>query len=365
MNDLTLKTEAAVASTCGPDAQTAGRRVEIAGSGIAFEAAEDESILAAALRANVNLAHDCKSGTCGACRMRLERGAVRYDELPMGLMPEEEAEGYALACQAHAVTDLVAQAEILPSPVAEPRRHRATVRRLEPLAPDVTHLVLDLPETAEDFRAGQYADIVLPDGTTRSFSMASAPGGGRLDFHIRRIPGGQFTDGALHDLQPGQPLELILPRGVFYLHEGDFRPILMLATGTGIAPIRAILEALGDDPDCPPVTLYWGGRTEADLYLADEIRRLGARLDDFRFVPVLSRADEGWNGRRGYVQDAAIEDAEDLSDVAAYLCGSPQMIEGAKRELVRHGCSRNHIYADSFLFRHNVAGNAPAVRARG
>ena len=205
------------------------------------------------------------------------------------------------------------------------------------------------------YRPGQYINILLPDGGHRSFSMASRPHPQALDFHIRRIPEGRFTSGHAARLRPGDRLTVELPHGSFCFHAEDYRPLLMVATGTGLAPIKSILESLMDDEDCPPVSLYWGMRTEADLYLQDEIRSWPARFDDFRYVPVLSRADAGWSGRRGHVQQAVLEDFEDLSEHAIYLCGSPAMIGDAKRAFLARNASIDHLYSDSFTFQSPAA----------
>lgn len=333
------------------------RTVRLAGTDLSFEVDPEESILAAALRANIHLAHDCKSGTCATCRCRIVEGSVGYDDLPMGLDPEDEEQGFALACQGHPESDVVLEAEVWPSLMAEPERHTATVRGVEPLSADVTRLVLALPEAAaQSYRPGQYIKIHLGDGAVRSFSMASPPNGETVDFHVRRIDGGRFTGAQLKSLAPGDELHVEMPHGAFFLRAEDFRPLLMLATGTGLAPIKAILESLHGDPDCPPVTLYWGARTEEDLYLDAEIRSWADRFDDFTYVPVLSRPGEGWTGRRGYVQEAAAEDFEDFSEHALYLCGSPNMVRDARARFLERGGSANHVYADSFLFQHNLAG---------
>ena len=329
-------------------------RVTVAGSGETFVVGPDQSVLAAALEANLNLAHDCKSGTCGTCRVRLVSGAVAYREEPMGLMPEEAEAGYALACQARPLGDLVIEAEVQPPLAAPPSRQRAVVHDIRHFGPDVAHLTLDLPEVAGfDYLPGQHVAILMDDGRPRSFSMASAPNGSRFDLHIRRIPGGAFTDGLLPALRPGATLDVELPHGAFYLRKDDFRPLLMVATGTGLAPIKSILESLMDDPDCPPALLYWGSRAPEGLYLDGDIAGWGARLPEFDYRPVLSRGNGGWTGRRGYVQDAVVADIEDLSEYAIYLCGSPTMVAAAKALFVERGASLNHIYADSFLFQHN------------
>jgi CDP-4-dehydro-6-deoxyglucose reductase len=193
-------------------------------------------------------------------------------------------------------------------------------------------------------------NVHLEDGSHRSFSMASAPNGNLADFHVRRIPGGRFTEGHLAQLQPGDMLDVELPLGTFRFHEEDYRSIVMVATGTGLSPIKCILESLMDDPECPPVWLYWGMRSEADLYLHDEIAQWASRLYEFQYVPVLSRPGASWQGRRGYVQDAVLQDHPDMSEHSVYLCGSPRMISDAKKAFLDQGASVDHIYVDGFNF---------------
>jgi len=330
-------------------------RVHILETDEAFVVEPDESVLDAAVRAAVKLPHECTFGGCGTCRIKLESGAVRYDEFPMALTPEEAAEGYALACQARPESDLCISVASSRQQFPEPRQLSATVHRIEAYTDDIVHLTLALPDDALDYVPGQYMNVLLPDGETRSFSMASAPASGLLDFHVRRIPGGRYTDHWLGQAQAGAALNIEAPLGVFSYHEEDWRPIIMMATGTGIAPIKAILESLLDKEDCPPVSLYWGMRTEADLYLQDEIASWAGRLYEFTYVPVLSRASEGWQGRRGHVQDAVLQDHADLSEHAFYLCGAPAMIQDAKHQLAARGASLDHLYADSFTFQHALA----------
>lgn len=332
-------------------------RVHIAESDQAFEVASDETLLAAALRSNVNLAHDCQLGGCGTCRIKLLEGAVTYEEFPLALTPEEEAAGYALACQARPQGDLVIMPARAGIEAPEAVRHAATVHSVVPASPLVTRLVLEVPHVEHlDFLPGQHMNVIMPDGGTRSFSMASKPDGNRVDFHIRRVERGAFTERRLPGLKPGDVLEVELPLGSFRFHAEDYRPLLMVATGTGLAPIKSMLDALMDDPDCPPVSLYWGTRTAADLYIRDEIEAWKSRLYDFNYVPVLSRADAAWPGRRGYVQDAVGDDLPDLSEHAVYLCGSPEMISSAKQSFIARGASIDHIYSEGFLLGHDTAG---------
>ncbi|MDG9970134.1 2Fe-2S iron-sulfur cluster-binding protein [Achromobacter mucicolens] len=329
-------------------------RVHILETETAFEVEEGETVLQAAERSSVKLPHECTFGGCGTCRIKLESGAVRYDEFPMALTPEEAEQGFALACQARPAGDLCISVASSRQVFPDPRRICATIRRIHRFCDDVIHLTLALPE-ALDYVPGQYMNVVLPDGETRSFSMASAPAGNLVDFHVRRIPGGRYTDQWLGQAVAGASVEIEAPLGVFSYHEEDWRPLIMMATGTGIAPIKAILESLLDNEDCPPVTLYWGMRTEADLYLRDEIQNWTSRLYEFNFVPVLSRAGADWQGRRGYVQEAVLADHADLSEHAFYLCGAPEMIRQAKSLLAERGASLDHLYADSFTFQHALA----------
>jgi CDP-4-dehydro-6-deoxyglucose reductase len=325
-------------------------QVKFVDSGDLFDVQADETVLEAALRHGVSLAHECTLGGCGTCRVRIEQGSVTYRAFPTGLTEQEHAEGYALTCQAQALEDLTLAASRRLPPCSPVSRQTAVVRSLDRLASDVTHLRLEVSEQAGLlFRAGQYVNICLPDGAKRSFSMASKPHERQIDFHVRHIAGGRFTGDLLHRLKPGDTLALELPLGTFCYHEEDFRPLLILATGTGIAPIKSMLETLLDDENCPPVTLYWGARTRQDLYLHEEISSWSKRQTDFRYVPVLSRADANWDGGRGYVQDVAVRDmGEAIPEQAIYICGSPVMIADAKSLLLAHHASVHHIYTEGF-----------------
>lgn len=315
-----------------------------------FEVADGETLLDAASRQGVDLPHECTFGGCGTCRFQVLEGKVDYEELPLALTDEEHEQGVGLACQARALSDLVISVE-RPTGCSEPTRINAEIAELRLLSDDIYHLQLRLPEDhGIVYRPGQYLNIHLDDVTHRSFSMANPPNAGRVELQIRRIAGGHFTDGLLSHMQAGQQLSIELPHGAFYYRPQDYRPIVFAATGTGIAPIKAILESLLDDDDCPPVTLYWGMRDQRDLYLAEQIASWRGRLYEFEFIPVLSRPSAQWQGRTGYVQDAVLQDLPDLSEHAIYLCGSPAMIQDAKVRFVGAGAEAAHVYSDSFVF---------------
>ena len=328
--------------------------IRVQDSDCVFFAEAGEPLLEAATRQGVRLPHECTFGGCGTCRIQLLQGRVDYEEMPLALSPQEAGAGYALACQARACSDLVIAVQ-RPDDAPPAERRRAVVRGVHQWTPDVVNLHLEIEADKLRYRPGQYMNVLLEDGTHRSFSMASAPSGNRVDFHVRRIAGGRFTHDTLNGLREGDRLDVEIPLGTFRLHAEDDRPLVMVATGTGLAPIKSMLESLMDDDDCPPVSLYWGMRTQADLYLANEIRTWGERLYEFDFVPVLSRADADWQGRRGHVQDAVAQDFGDLSEHALYLCGSPSMIGDAKQRFVALGASVDHVYVDGFTFQHALA----------
>ena len=333
-----------------------GFRVEVQETGEVFETGAEEAVLEAATRQSVALRHDCTFGTCGTCRVRLVEGSVRYDEPPMALTAVEAEQGFALLCQARAKTPLVISTTRALPAVAAPARHAAIVRDVRPLTADVVHLTVEIEglETPA-WRPGQHMNVQLDDGAQRSFSMASCPRSGVVDFHVRRIAGGRFTDRWLAQVRAGERLDIEFPLGPFGLYKSDYRPLLMVATGTGIAPIKGILESLLDDEDCPPVSLYWGMRTAADLYLDELFRSWQGRLYEFRYVPVLSRAAASWQGRRGHVQQAVIADVADLSEHAVYLCGSPLMVEEAKTVFTAHGAQLDHVHVDAFTFQQELS----------
>lgn len=333
-------------------------RITLSESSDSFDAQPGEPLLEAAERAGFPLVHDCRFGGCGACRVKLLEGRVDYEEFPFGLTEEEAGEGYALACQARACSDLTISASLLPEGHVPADFHVATIERLDKLSHDVTHLVLRIP-TASDvrFHPGQYLNVMLDDGSPRSFSMASPPNGELFDFHIRRVPGGYFTGRLETHYQPGDTLDVELPLGAFRHDATSPRELLMVAGGTGLAPIKSIIESLKDDPLRPSIALYWGVRRAEDLYLDEQLRHWARTLPDFRYVPVLSEPDPQWGGRRGFVHQAVCEDHDDLAAFDAYLCGPPPMIAAAKTSFSQRGLDVERIFADSFNFTHELDGS--------
>ena len=327
-------------------------QVTLVPSGQSFVAEPGEAVLTAALRAGLNLPHSCKGGHCASCRARILDGTIAYPrERPLGLTEDEARAGYALLCQARALTDLrVETREVRPAPDVEVKSLPCRIERLERVADDVMAVFLRLPVVEEfAWRAGQYLDVMLADGRRRSFSIASAPADGRLvELHVRRASKSGFTGQLFDTLRSGTLLRIEGPLGQFWLRPESPRPPLMVGGGTGYAPLRAMLRQLVAAGDRRPVTLYWGARERQGLYEHDWLRTLEHERPGFSFRPVLSAGEAEWSGRRGLVHEAVLADHPDLSGFDVYASGPPAMIEAIRSEFARHGLPREQLFFDSF-----------------
>jgi propane monooxygenase reductase subunit len=332
--------------------------------GIEFEVDEDETVLNGAFRQGLMLMHGCKEGQCAACKSFLLDGEVDLDRYSTFALPDfEEAEGWTLLCRAHALSDLEVELinydeEILRSGVAL-RTVRSRVEAIEPLTRDIRRLVLRIEDGEMPFRCGQYVDLRIP-GTDvyRSFSMANLPNDdGRLEFMIKLYPGGRFS-GLLADggLSVGEEVEVRGPYGVFTLREAD-RPILFIGGGAGMAPILSLLRSMADAAVGRPAVYYYGAREEQDLFHLEELNGLASALPGFRFVPALSHAE--WDGETGLITDVVDRIEADLTDVDAYLCGPPPMVDAATELLLRRGVPESHIHFDKFTTTADAEENSP------
>jgi CDP-4-dehydro-6-deoxyglucose reductase, E3 len=343
----------------GQQAQPAQRLiVTLVNSGRSFNAAADESLLDAAQIASLNLPHSCRGGNCGACKARLVRGEIHYPNgAPLGLAAGETAEGLILMCQARARSDLSLETfDIRPVSEAHRKRLPCRIERAVPLSHDVMGLFLRLP-IAEDFifEAGQYIDILLPGGRRRSFSIASPPHDARpLELHIRRVVGGEFTDRLFHDDSRSSLLSIEGPLGQFiYRPHGSSQPgaappMLLIAGGTGMAPILSILRHVTENGIERDMQLFWGVRSEADLYAHATLEALSRRASTLRYAPVLSEASPDWHGLTGWVHEAAFEHIENLEAYEVYAAGPPAMIAAIRAEYAARGCVSDRLYYDSF-----------------
>lgn len=319
--------------------------------GLAFEAASGETLLEAILRQGLSMPYGCKGGACGACRGRIKAGEIDPGPYqPFAISASDLAAGNALFCCARAKSDLVIEHDgITAEETIRPKLIPARVERLERRAHDVIVLTLRLPagETFP-FRAGQFVDFLL-DGRRRSYSIANAPEvEGSLEFHIRRVPGGFFTGHVFETMKVKDILRLEGPYGSFSLR-ADPKPAILLGSGTGFAPLKAIVEhalAAGIDRT---FHLYWGCRREADLYMRELPEQWARTRPNLRYTPVLSEPDAGWQGRTGFVHAAVMADHPDLSGDQVYACGAPAMIAAAREDFI-HRCHlpENEFLADAF-----------------
>jgi len=334
--------------------------VTIQPSGRQFTMQRDDTVLGAAIQAGIGLPYGCKDGACGSCKCKLVEGRVIHGaHQAKALSAEEEAAGWLLSCCATPQTDLVIESRQVVSvgdfPVVKmPTR----VSSLQRVAPDVIVMRLQLPATHSfGFRAGQYIEFILKDGSRRSYSMANAPHtladptAGGIELHLRHMPGGKFTDQVFGEMKEKDILRVEGPFGTFFLREDSDKPIVLLASGTGFAPIKAIVEHMEHQGMTRPAVLYWGCRSRPDLYLNEWAEQAAARLPWLSYVPVLSEAkpEDQWTGRTGFVHQAVLDDLPDLSGHEVYACGAPVMVQVAQREFTAHaGLPTEHFYADAF-----------------
>jgi CDP-4-dehydro-6-deoxyglucose reductase len=331
-------------------------QITIEPSGKTFSAEPQETILDAALRQGVAVAYGCRNGACGACKGKVVQGDVSHEGNATPALSEQDlANGVALMCCAHAQGDVTIEATLLGANgevVAKTLPCR--VESIEKVH-DVAILRLKLPPTERlSFRAGQYIDILLKDGKKRSFSLANAPHDDAfLELHIRNQAGGFFSDYVFNQMKQGEILRFNGPLGAFYLREEDREPIILLASGTGFAPIKGIVEHALQQGSQRPMVLYWGARTRADLYqsaLAEAWQSAHPEL--FRYVPVLSEptAEDAWNGRQGLVHQAVLDDYADLSPYHVYACGAPVMVEAAHRSFIaERQLPESAFFSDAFF----------------
>jgi NAD(P)H-flavin reductase/ferredoxin len=328
--------------------------IQIQDHDIAFSCDDGKSVLDGALAAGYEIPYSCRTGICGSCRGKVVAGEVSGGQ-GAGLSEEEQREGQVLLCQARACSDLtIAVREVHKIDRSAIKTVKAKVYRMTRAAPDVTVLQLRFPAGAKaKFKAGQYLSLKLDDGTERHFSMANAPHqNDGAELHIRHIPGGKFSQHVANGLAEGDQIEVSIPYGDFYLREEHDKPILLLASGTGFAPIKSIVEDAIKRKLTRSMVLYWGARRPQDLYKMDLPRKWEAQLPWFRFVPVLSDADpaDGWDGRTGFVHQAAMDDIASLADYEVYACGAPAMINAARQAFVHERqLDRDAFYCDAFV----------------
>lgn len=313
-----------------------------------FTASTDVSILEAGRVAGVVLEHSCRNGQCGVCKVRVRSGETSLLQPELSLSDEELESGYVLTCCRSVLSDVELDTEDL-GPLASigVQTLPCRITSLTLLSEGVVEIGLRTPPTSKlDYLPGQYIDIIVR-GVRRSYSIANAPrADGVINLQVRRVGCGVLSQYWFNEAKINDLVRLEGPLGTFCLRDTSAKHLVFLATGTGIAPVKAMLEQLKAEPlphCCKRISVYWGNRRASDIYWEPVIQDT-----NFSFVPVVSRESE-WTGRRGHVQSAAIEDIGDFTDAVVYACGSDTMIQAARPALVAAGLPNNRFYSDAFL----------------
>ncbi|WP_332776572.1 CDP-6-deoxy-delta-3,4-glucoseen reductase [Polaromonas sp.] len=332
--------------------------VTVQPSGRAFTANPDEALLAAAIRQGIGLPYGCKDGACGTCKSKKLEGTVSHGpHQAKALSPEEEASGFILTCCAVPHTDVVIESRQVTDESAYPiKKMPSRVSTLTRASHDVMVVRLQLPASdVFKYHAGQYVEFLLRDGDRRAYSMANAPhtqaDNPGVELHIRLMPGGKFTEHVFGPMKEKEILRIEGPYGSFFLREDSDKPMVLLASGTGFAPIKALIEHMQFKNITRPTVLYWGGRRPADLYMNDWVQARVAEMPNLRYVPVISNAlpEDNWQGRTGFVHKSVLEDFADLSGHQVYACGAPIVVDSARAEYsALAGLPAEEFYADAF-----------------
>lgn len=329
-------------------------QVDVQPANMTFEITEDQTVLEAALVDGVMLPHSCREGTCGTCKGKVLAGQIDHADTDLDVLTQAERdEGYALFCRAKACSDIsLFVPEVSELKGITIQKTAARVCAIERISHDVTILLLQLPPTSTfNYFPGQYAEVILKDGSRRSYSMATVPSEkNQLEWHIRNT-GGTFSQLAYNELKERTLLRLEGPYGSFYLRDTE-APMVFIASGTGFAPIKALLEQLAVQGNSRPVALYWGGRQLSDLYMDDWVRGFVAQHNWVTYIPVLSEpsVDDGWTGAVGFVHQQVLNDYDSLVDYEVYACGNPLMVNAAQEDLINQRQLKVEcFFADAFV----------------
>jgi CDP-4-dehydro-6-deoxyglucose reductase len=330
--------------------KTVSNRVILA-NGKHFEVSQSSTILSSALGAGISLEYSCRTGRCGICRTRVVSGETRLVAPEAALTTEESGAGFILTCCRSASSDLELDLEDLGELASyKARTVPARIDLIEYVSHDVVRVILRTPpKNMLEFRAGQYVDVIGPTGFRRSYSIANAPReDGKIKLEIRKVKNGIFSQYWFNEAKVNDLLRIEGPLGTFSLRPKSAKNLVLLATGTGVAPLKAILEELSSSIEhgrfpYQQIYLYWGGRVESDLYWRPEFPNL-----PLTFIPVLSREPK-WSGKTGHVQQAVLDDQIELSRSLVYACGSEAMIRSAREALVSAGLNPKEFYSDAFV----------------
>jgi CDP-4-dehydro-6-deoxyglucose reductase len=337
-------------------------QITIQPSGHVYDAKAYETVLESAIEAGFNIPYGCRNGACGSCKGTILSGEVDYGDYARSALSEDEKEqGKALFCCARPLSDLTIECREIIVGTIPPRILPARVEGKKQLSHDVMALYLKLPSSEHlQFLAGQYIEFLLKDGKRRAFSLANAPHADNLlEFHLRLIPGGVFTEYVFNEMPDKAIMRFEGPFGSFYYRDNSQKPMIMVAGGTGFAPIKGIVEHMLHHNIKRDIVIYWGARALEDLYMPELPQAWAEQYEHIKFIPVLSDAkpEDQWQGRTGLVHQAVLDDMHDLSDFEVYCCGAPAMVEVAHASFQQAGLPEDAFYSDAF----NYAKPTPKV----
>ena len=330
-------------------------KILLSSSGETFEAKPSETLLEAAIRAGITMPYGCQNGSCGACKAKILSGKVSLEGYQTSALHNSElAEGWTLCCKALALEDIVLETRApTDENLANPKITPVRVEKLEKLNHDVMKMTLKLPgNDTLDFRAGQYLEFLMQDGSRRAFSIASPPHEPLIELHLRLIAGGKFTHFVFNEMQEKTIHRIEAPLGQFYLRKSD-KPIIFVSGGTGFAPIKSVIEAMIREDNQRTLYLYQGVRAEEDLYMDELCKRWQESHTNIRYIPVFSNPNEGDDKsiRQGLVHQAVMEDFPSLGEIQVYCCGAPILVETAYRAFTQEkSLPENEFYADAFSY---------------
>jgi len=316
-----------------------------------FLATEGNTLLEEALAANLEFPFGCRNGACGSCKSKVIKGEFDLGDIQPGTLSEDEiANGYALACCAKPLSDMVInvmQATRLDLPI---KKMPTRVEKIQNLADDVVQLFLKLPANDRfEYRAGQYINVELSSGLTRAYSLASVSGQEYIELHIRLTAGGLFSQHITEQMRERDILRIEGPLGTFHLRDSQ-KPAILLVGSTGFAPIKAIIEESLQRGDHRQFLLYWGAANLNGLYLNQLAEKWQKIYPHIKYIPVLSdvKAEDKWQGRSGLVHNAVLQDISDLSGYQVYACGGSKMIEAAHQDFCKQHLLEEEFFSDAF-----------------
>lgn len=326
-------------------------KVRVQDAGTIFDANADETILEAAFRHGIDYPHGCQNGVCGDCKSLLLAGEISRKPVSKLLLPEaEQREGLFLACRSMALSDCF----VLPcnrEGEAERIAFAGEISAIERVSSSVAIVRVRPEEPFTRYRPGQYASVAFGALPSREYSFANAHGAAELEFHVRRVEGGQVSTHVCDRAKPGDPVSIVAPYGLSYLRPPSTGRLILIASGTGLAPIKAMLHAMADTNHDGEIHVYQCARSEKDLYFVEELQELCRRIKNISIDTVTRDPDIPGSSSRGRLISIMNARYLDLSDATAYLCGSEGLVRKCREALTRLNLPSDQCFADAFVHR--------------